>query len=105
MFEVQQEYEDDIKEEASKEREAKLAKTIKEFNYTPIGEEEFTFFGMTVVKFLKLFELDQEVNINRTNFPSFLHYFKDLCEHTDCSIEPWTPNPLEYLNVGTLYSM
>lgn len=54
-----------------------------------------------MVKFLKIFELDQEIVINRVHFSSFLYYFKDLTGNKDICIDPWTPNPLEYLNVGT----
>lgn len=43
-----------------------------------IYQEEFTSIGLTVVKYLKIFELDQEVIVNRVPFSSFLYYFKDL---------------------------
>ena len=79
-----------------------MSKNIQEWDYTPVGEEEFTFPGLTVVKYLKLFELEQEVVVNRTTYNSFLHYFKDVCEHTEISIDAWNPNPLEHLNVGKL---
>jgi hypothetical protein len=47
-----------------------------------------------------MFELDQEVNINRTSFLSFTHFLKDLAEHKEMSVEQWSPNPLDYLNTG-----
>ena len=52
-----------------------------------------------MVKFLKLFELDQEVVMNRIPFSSFLSYFKDRTGNREISVNPWIPNPLEYLNV------
>lgn len=89
-----------MKEESGKQRELKLLKEIKDFTYTFVLEDEFIFPSLTVVRFLKMFELDQEVVVNRTNFSSFLYYYKDSCEHKDINIQPWDPNPLEYLNVS-----
>lgn len=57
---------------------------------------------MNIIKFLKIFELDQEITINRTSYPSFTYYFKDINEHKDISIEQWNPNPLDSINAITL---
>jgi len=51
---------------------------------------------------MKLFELDQEITINRVNYPSFTHYVKDFFQHKSINVEPWSPNPLDYCNISIL---
>lgn len=70
-----------MKEEVAMEREGRLGRELKEFEYELINEDEFMFYGLSVIKFLKLFELDQEVVINHANHSSFLYYFKDISSH------------------------
>ena len=80
---------DDMVETTSLARVERLTSQLQEFKYTKIYDCEFELLGLNLVKFLRWFELDVEITMNRTPFSSFTSYVKDFQENKDINVPPW----------------
>lgn len=71
------------------------------FPYKELYKAEFTFSGLDALKFFKLFDQGVEFSYNRKTHKSWGAYIKDVLEHKDYDIGPWTPEISTFLNSGT----